>query len=162
MTIISELVHPKKKTNHFIVWLPPAVRNRHVAKLAINISFLVIKIKQGILQHNIPQKYYSTTKFCTKKDTITNKCKCIYYISLMTVLSCQSILISSGHVLKLNFIHFCREHFDWPFTKNSWYFDTPQTLTFFTNMVQLYGCYSKEYLECTSCFHSLLEKNFYL
>ncbi len=66
----------------------------------------MIKKKQGILQQNIPQKYYSNMKFCIKKDTITTKCKCVYYISLMTILSCKSILISCWCILKLNFILF--------------------------------------------------------
>jgi len=67
------------------------------------------------------------------------KCKCTYYICLMTIASCKFILISCECILKLNFCFCAMDHFDWPFTKKSWYFHIPQTLNFSTNMVWLCG-----------------------
>jgi len=58
-------------------------------------------------------------------------CKCIYYIPLMTIPSCKSILINCECIPKFFFFFVVVGHFDWPFTKKSWYFDTLQTLTFY-------------------------------
>ncbi len=46
------------------------------------------------------------------------KCKCIYYILLMTIPSCKSILISCECIPKPNYYYFVMGQFDWPFTKN--------------------------------------------
>jgi hypothetical protein len=76
---MSELV--QKKKNHFIVWLPPAVRNRQIMKLAQNISFLVIKEKTGNMATKYSSKALEQYEISHQKKTIRNKCKCIYYIS---------------------------------------------------------------------------------
>jgi hypothetical protein len=44
-------------------------------------------------------------------------CKCLYYIFLMIIPSCKSILISCECISKLN-VFLIMDHFDWPFTKN--------------------------------------------
>jgi hypothetical protein len=81
-------------------------------------------------------------------------CKCIYYILLMNIPSCKSMSISCGWISKLNLFFY-----NWPLWlvlhKKSWYFDTPQVLTFSTNM-GLWWCYSNKYFECTFCSTSLL------
>jgi hypothetical protein len=43
--------------------------------------------------------------------------------------SCKSILTSYVCIPKLNIIIFVISHFDWPFTKKSWYFDIPPNIS---------------------------------
>jgi len=66
VTIFKELVNCKKE-NHFMVWLRPALRNRHVVKLTQNISFLVIKKYREYYNKIFSKKIAAIRSFTIKK-----------------------------------------------------------------------------------------------
>jgi len=75
------------------------------------------ELSQPSLRH---QKSWQSPTSCLQLESYS------YDIPLMTIPSCKSILNSCRCIPKLNFIiFFAMGHFDWPFTKKTWFFYTP-------------------------------------
>jgi hypothetical protein len=88
------------------------------------------------------------------------KCKEIYYLPFMTIVSLKSMFISCGCIPKLFFFFLQWATLIGPSQKIMILWYCPNIKAFSTNM-GLWWCYFKKYFECKFCRASLLEYNFY-